>query len=66
MKKLACADIDETLTCNFEASGETEEEVAEKLKDHFVSAHADKAKIMDMTEEEMQDEFAAQVEEEDK
>jgi len=41
MMKLTCKDMDAASTCDFEATGETKEEVAGKMLAHAKVAHAD-------------------------
>ncbi len=53
MKKLCCKDINPNTPCDYEATGETIEEVAEKMMGHAKTAHHDDVK--DMTDQEMKD-----------
>lgn len=51
MKSLKCSDLGSSM-CDFEATGETAEEVKKKMYGHAAEAHADK--LASMTEEDKQ------------
>ncbi len=55
--KLTCKELDPSTDCQFEATGNTREEVAEKMMKHMRSAHADKMKAMNMSDDEMMEMF---------
>lgn len=57
MKKLCCKDINPNTACDYEATGDTVTEVAEKMIPHARTAHADDVK--DMTDEQMREMFEA-------
>ena len=50
MMKLSCKDLDPSLDCNFEATGNTATEVAKKLMAHVKNAHPEKMKGMSDSE----------------
>lgn len=54
MYKLTCKDMG-SADCDFTATGETQEEVMAKMKEHAMSAHPDKMKEMTMTDAEMEE-----------
>lgn len=59
MMKLSCKDIDSSLNCHFEATGDTAAEVSKKMMTHMKSAHPEKAK--GMTDDEMMEMFEEKV-----
>ncbi len=59
--KLACKDINPNTTCDFEVSGDSAEEVAEKMIEHAKTNHSEDVK--NMTDEEMVKEFKSKAHE---
>ena len=51
MMKLACKDLDPSITCTFEAMGESSSEVASKMMAHVKTDHPEK--MAGMTDEAM-------------
>ena len=65
MKKLSCADLGAP-QCNYEAKGESDDEVINKMIDHANRAHSDMMKEMQttMSEDEIKDSFREKITEE--
>lgn len=65
MKNLSCADLGAP-QCNYQARGENDEEVINKMIDHANRAHSDMMKEMQrtMSEEEIKDSFKEKISEE--
>jgi predicted small metal-binding protein len=61
MMKLKCKDINPTTTCDYEATGDSAREVAEKMVEHAKIHHT--ADVENMTDEEMLKSFEAKVHE---
>ena len=46
MMKLSCKDLDSSSSCDFEATGDSAEEVARKMMEHAKITHPDSVKGM--------------------
>lgn len=51
--KLACKDIDPKIDCDFEATGNSEQEIAQKMMSHMKKEHPDKIKDMRMSDDKL-------------
>lgn len=49
--KLSCMDLDPKIGCDFEAMGNNEQEVAQKMISHLKKNHPDKIREMKMSDD---------------
>lgn len=62
MKTLKCKDMDPSSTCDYKATGNTDEEVMQNMMTHARADHADK--VTGMTDEQMIDMMKPNIKEE--